>query len=143
MYQPFFFVSTLGILASSFKHQAKWVQLKGKTLQVLQKSLICEGYFFFRNLQMMLKHHHLLHTFVQNLMGRMGRSHNSEQQVSVEKLMPSRLDQTRNKNDYLYVNSPIPKLSSREVASLVRRTGGTEDNYKQWRKMGWYLPQSS
>ena len=69
-------------------------------------------------------------------MGRMGRSHNSEQQVSVEKLKPSRLDQTRNKNDYLYVNSPIPKLSSREVASLVRRTGGTEDNYKQWRKMG-------
>ena len=84
---------------------------------------------------MMLKHHHLLHTFVQNLMSRMGRSHNSEQ-VSVEKLMPSRLDQTRNKNDYLYVNSPIPKLSSRAVASLVRRTGDTEDNYKQWRKMG-------
>ena len=84
----------------------------------------------------MLKHQHLLQTFVQKLMGRMGRSHNSEQQVSVEKLKPSRLDQTRNKNDYLYVNSPIPKLSSREVASLVRRTGGTEDNYKQWRKMG-------
>ena len=85
---------------------------------------------------MMLKNHHLLHTFVQNLMGRMGRSHNSDQQVSIEKLMPNRLDQTRNKNDYLYVNSPTPKLSSREVASLVRRTGGTEDNYKQWRKMG-------
>ena len=80
---------------------------------------------------MMLKNHHLLHTFVQNLMGRIDRSHNNEQQVRVEKL-----DQTRNKNDYLYVNSPIPKLSSREVASLVRRTGGTEDNYKQWRKMG-------
>ena len=67
---------------------------------------------------MMLKNHHLLHTFVQNLMGRMGRSHKSDQQVSIEKLRPSRLDQTRNKNDYLYVNSPIPKLSSREVASL-------------------------
>ena len=80
---------------------------------------------------MMLKNHHLLHTFVQNLMGRIDRSHNNEQQVRVEKL-----DQTRNKNDYLYVNSKIPKLSSREVASLVRRTGGTEDNYKQWRKMG-------
>ena len=84
----------------------------------------------------MMLNHRLLHTFVQNLMGRMGRSHNSDQQVSVEKLVPNRLDQTRNKNDYLYVNSPIPKLSSREVASLVRRTGGTEDNYKQWRKMG-------
>ena len=84
---------------------------------------------------MMLKQK-MLHTFVQNLMGRMGRSHNSDQQVSVEKLVPNRLDQTRNKNDYLYVNSKIPKLSSREVASLVRRTGGTEDNYKQWRKMG-------
>ena len=68
---------------------------------------------------MMLKQR-LFHTFVQNLMGKMGRSHNSDRQVSVEKLIPSRLDQTRNKNDYLYVNSPIPKLSSREVRVSVQ-----------------------
>ena len=54
-------------------------------------------------------------------------------------LIPSRLHQPRNNK-----NSQNPKLSSREVASLVRRTGNvninninlTEDNYKQWRKMG-------
>ena len=104
---------------------------------------------------MMLKHHHLLHNF----MSRMSRSHNIEQ-ASLQKLILSSLHQTRIKK--LYVNSPIPKLSSQEVASLVRskrelryaritggteersggteektgttkeRTGGTKDNYKQW-----------
>ena len=89
----------------------------------------------------------------------MSRSHNIEQ-ASLQKLILSSLHQTRIKK--LYVNSPIPKLSSQEVASLVRskrelryaritggteersggteektgttkeRTGGTKDNYKQW-----------
>ena len=69
---------------------------------------------------MMLKHHHLLHNF----MSRMSRSHNIEQ-ASLQKFILSSLHQPRIKK--LYVNSPIPKLSSQEVASLVTeaRTGGT------------------
>jgi hypothetical protein len=78
---------------------------------------------------MILKHHHLLYKF----MSRMSRSHNIEQ-ASLQKLIPSSLYQTRTKK--LYVNSPIPKLSSLEVASLVRSkreltyasiTGDTEE----------------
>ena len=78
---------------------------------------------------MMLKHHRLLYQF----MSRMSRSHNNEQ-ASLQKLIPSSFYQTRTKK--LYVNSPIPKLSSQEVASLVRSkreltyasiTGGTEE----------------
>ena len=78
---------------------------------------------------MMLKHHRLLYNF----MSRMSRSHNIEQ-ASLQKLILSSLYQTRTKK--LYVNSPIPKLSSQEVASLVRSkreltyasiTGDTEE----------------
>ena len=78
---------------------------------------------------MMLKHHRLLYNF----MSRMSRSHNIEQ-ASLQKLILSNLYQTRTKK--LYVNSPIPKLSSQEVASLVRSkreltyasiTGDTEE----------------
>jgi hypothetical protein len=85
--------------------------------------------FVFRNLQMMMKHHHLLYNF----MSRMSRSHNIEQ-ASLQKFILSSLHQPRIKK--LYVNSPIPKLSSQEVASLVRSkreltyahiTGGTEE----------------
>ena len=66
-------------------------------------------------------------------MSRMSRSHNIEQ-ASLQKLILSSLYQTRTKK--LYVNSPIPKLSSQEVASLVRSkreltyasiTGDTEE----------------
>ena len=76
---------------------------------------------------MMLKHHHLIHNF----MSRMSRSHNIEQ-ARLQKFILSSLHQPRIKK--LYVNSPIPKLSSQEVASLVteartlgnkERTGGT------------------
>ena len=79
---------------------------------------------------MMLKHHRLLYQF----MSRMSRSHNNEQ-ASLQKLIPSSFYQTRTKK--LYVNSPIPKLSSLEVASLVRSkreltyaiiTGDTEES---------------
>ena len=78
---------------------------------------------------MMLKHHRLLYNF----MSRMSRSHNIKQ-ASLQKLILSSLYQTRTKK--LYVNSPIPKLSSQEVASLVRSkreltyasiTGDTEE----------------
>ena len=61
----------------------------------------------------------------------MRRSYNSKQ-VNLQKLILSRLHQTR--TNKLYVNSPIPKTSSQKVASLVqskreltylRKTGGT------------------
>ena len=61
----------------------------------------------------------------------MRRSYNSEQ-VNLQKLILSRLHQTR--TNKLYVNSPIPKISSQKVASLiqskhelryVRKTGST------------------
>ena len=64
-------------------------------------------------------------------MSRMSRSHNIEQ-ARLQKFILSSLHQPRIKK--LYVNSPIPKLSSQEVASLVteartlgnkERTGGT------------------
>ena len=83
---------------------------------------------------MILKHHHLLHNF----MSRMSRSHNIEQ-AHLQKFIISSLHQPRIKK--LYLNSPIPKLSSQEVASLVteartvhnkERTGGSKDDSKKW-----------
>ena len=61
----------------------------------------------------------------------MRRSYNSKQ-VNLQKLILRRLHQTR--TNKLYVNSPIPKISSQKVASLVQskreltnvhKTGGT------------------
>ena len=75
---------------------------------------------------MMLKHHQPFYNF----MGRMRRSYKSKQ-VNLQKLSLSRLHQTR--TNKLYVNLPIPKISSQKVASLiqskreltyVRKTGG-------------------
>ena len=91
---------------------------------------------------MMLKdhHHHMLRTFFQNFWRRVSKSSSNNGVVKVQRLTPNSHHQHRSRNNFLFVNSPIPKLSAHQVPSLIRRsgTGTAGDNYKQWRKMGWY-----